>query len=180
MNLNKVFLIGRLTKDPDVRSTPSGQTVATISMATNRAWTSQSGQKQDATEYHTIIAWGRLAEICSQYLKRGGLAMFEGRLQTSSWDDKTTGAKRYKTEIVAESMQLGPRPASTGQGGYSGQQSGGYSAPVADIKRSAPAAAPVSSIPVVDADIPIIDENELTRQGVEEGEVSIKDSDLPF
>src|SRR3989304_5841912 len=110
MNLNKVYLIGRLTRDPELRSTPSGQQVATLGLATSRVWNDQaSGQKREATEFHSIVAWGRLAEICSQYLRKGSLAMFEGRLQTRSWEDKTSGAKRYATEIVAESMQLGPR-----------------------------------------------------------------------
>jgi single-strand DNA-binding protein len=111
MNLNKVFIIGRLTQDPELRSTPSGQKVATVRMATNRTWNDQAtGSKRESTEFHTIIAWGRLAEICSQYLKRGGLAFFEGRMQTRSWDDKQSGQKRYSTEIVAENMQIGPRP----------------------------------------------------------------------
>ncbi len=169
MNLNKVILIGRLTQEPETRSTPNGQTVTTIRMATNRTWNDQaSGQRKDATEYHTVVAWGRLAEIASQYLKRGGLAMIEGRIQTRSWDDKNTGAKRYMTEIVAENLQLGPRTEGSGSS-YQGASSS-----AAPVSNRAPAAAPV-----VD-DIPIIDENELTHQGVEEQEVKIKEEDLPF
>lgn len=160
MNLNKVFLIGRLTQDPETRSTPSGQTVTTLRMATNRVWSNQ-GQKQESTEYHTVIAWARLGEIASQYLKRGGLVMIEGRLQTRSWDDKNTGAKRYMTEIVAENLQLGPRSDFSG-------------APAGDFKRPAPQ----SNAP--EPEIPIIDENELAHQGVEEGDVKIKEDDLPF
>ncbi len=169
MNLNKVFLIGRLTQDPETRSTPTGQTVTTLRMATNRVWTNQAtGAKQDATEFHTVIAWGRLGEIASQYLKRGGLLMIEGRIQTRSWDDKNTGAKRYMTEIVAENLQLGPRQAGT-------TASDGYHAPASAARKPV---APVSAAP--DADIPIIDENELARQGVEETEMSVKEEDLPF
>lgn len=165
MNLNKVFIIGRLTQDPETRSTPNGQTVTTLRMATNRVWSNQStGQKQEATEYHTVIAWARLGEIASQYLKRGGLVMIEGRIQTRSWDDKTTGAKRYMTEIVAENLQLGPRSDFGGQG-----------APMGGAKRTAPQNAPAS-----EPEIPIIDENELAHQGVEEEEVKIKEDDLPF
>lgn len=170
MNLNKVYLIGRLTHDPEVRSTPSGQQVATVKLATSRVWNDQATQqKREATEFHTIVAWGRLAEICGQYLKKGGLAMFEGRLQTRSWDDKTSGAKRYSTEIVAESMQLGPRTANTP---YSA------SAPVADIRRPAPAARPASSS--VEPEIPVINEDELTVAGIDEEPKPIKDTDLPF
>src|SRR6266540_208596 len=100
MNLNKVFLIGRLTQEPEARSTAAGQNVTTLRLATNRVWNNQStGQKQEATEYHTVVAWGRLGEIASQYLKRGGLVMIEGRLQTRSWQGKD-GNKRYTTEII--------------------------------------------------------------------------------
>lgn len=166
MNLNKVFLIGRLTQDPEVRSTPSGQQVATIRIATSRVWNDQATrQKREATEFHTIVAWGRLAEICGQYLKKGGLALFEGRLQTRSWDDKTTGAKRYVTEIVAENMQLGPRQ-------FGAPQSAPASAPVSDIRRPAS--------PMAEPEIPVINEDELTVAGIEEEPKQIKDTDLPF
>ncbi len=177
MNLNKVYLIGRLTHDPEVRSTPSGQQVATIKLATSRVWNDQATQqKRESTEFHTIVAWGRLAEICGQYLKKGGLAMFEGRLQTRSWDDKTTGAKRYATEIVAESMQLGPRSANlpTGQAGAPYQSS----APVADIRRPAPMARPASASS--ESELPVINEDELTVAGIDEEPKPIKDTDLPF
>lgn len=170
MNLNKVYLIGRLTHDPEVRSTPSGQQVATVKLATSRVWNDQATQqKREATEFHTIVAWGRLAEICAQYLKKGALAMFEGRLQTRSWDDKTTGAKRYMTEIVAESMQLGPR-----------QTNAPYqpSAPVADIRRPAPAARQATAS--TEPEIPVINEDELTVAGMDEEPKPIKDTDLPF
>src|SRR3989338_3695897 len=125
MNLNKVILIGRLTQDPETRSTPSGQTVATLRMATNRVWTNQGGQKQEAVEFHTIVAWGRLAEIAGQYMKKGGLAMIEGRLQTRSWVGQD-GQKKYRTEIVAENLQLGPRPANAGQDTAPRSQGNGF------------------------------------------------------
>ncbi len=167
MNLNKVYLIGRLTHDPEVRSTPSGQQVATIRMATTRVWNDQATRaKREATEFHTIVAWGRLAEICSQYLKKGGLALFEGRLQTRSWDDKTTGAKRYVTEIIAESMQLGPRPYGAAPAAASARPA------VSDVKRPA--------MPTTEPEIPVIQEDELTVAGIEEEPKPIKDTDLPF
>jgi len=111
MNLNKVFLIGRLTADPEMRSTPSGQAVCSLRIATNRIWTDrESGQRQEKTEYHNIVLWRRLAEIASQYLTKGSLVLIEGRLETRSWED-ASGNKRYRTEIIAENLQLGPKTA---------------------------------------------------------------------
>ncbi len=171
MNLNKVYLIGRLTQDPDLRSTPTGQQVATVKLATSRVWNDQAThQKREATEFHTIIAWGRLAEICGQYLRKGGLAMFEGRLQTRSWDDKNTGAKRYMTEIVAESMQLGPRSTNPGFAG----------SPAPTPRMDAPRPSTSSGQASPEPDIPVINEDELTVSGMEEEPKKINDSDLPF
>lgn len=111
MNLNKVILVGNLTADPELRNTPSGQQVCTFRLATNRFWNNKtSGQQQKETEYHTVVAWGRLAEISSQFLTKGSLAMVEGRIRTRSWQD-SAGSKHYRTEIIAERMQLGPRGA---------------------------------------------------------------------
>lgn len=167
MNLNEVRLIGRLTQDPETRTTPGGQGVTTVRLATNRVWNDQvTHQKKEATEFHTIICWGRLGEICGQYLKKGSEAMFGGRLQTRSWDDKTSGQKRYATEIVAEFMQLGQRPSGSS---YQG------AAPVADIRRG-PAPAKTSAEP----EIPVINEDELTVAGIEEEPKPINDADLPF
>ncbi len=171
MNLNKVLLIGRLTQDPEARSTPSGQNVTTIKMATNRVWTDASAGRKEATEFHTVIAWGRLGDIASNYLKKGALVMIEGRLQTRSWDDKNTGQKRYITEIIAENLQMGPRPAGgAGQGSY---EPGSY-------KRPAPAMGAGKPAPVKEDDIPIIGEDEPLNAGVEEDEMKFKESDLPF
>jgi len=109
MNLNKVFIIGRLTADPEAKTIPSGQTVSSFGLATNRVWTNQqTKQKEEKTEFHNIVLWGRLAEIASQYLKKGALVLIEGRLQTRSWQDQS-GSKRYRTEIVGENIQMGPR-----------------------------------------------------------------------
>lgn len=110
MNLNKVFILGRLTADPQLRSTPGGQQVASFSLATNRVWNDKAGQKKEEVEFHNIVVWGRQAEIASKYLSKGGLALVEGRLQTRSWDDKQ-GQKRKTTEIIADRIQLGPRSA---------------------------------------------------------------------
>ncbi|MBI2410375.1 MAG: single-stranded DNA-binding protein [Candidatus Kerfeldbacteria bacterium] len=104
MDLNKVMLIGRLTRDPEMRTIPSGENVATFSIATGRQWTDKSsGEKKSVTEFHNVVAWRRLADICGQYLKKGRQVYIEGRLQTRSWDDPS-GNKRYRTEIVAENL----------------------------------------------------------------------------
>jgi single-strand DNA-binding protein len=109
MNLNKVFLIGNLTRDPEARALPSGQAVSSFGLATNRMWTdSQTKEKKKQAEFHNIVAFGKLAEICNQYLNKGKLVYVEGRLQTRSWDDQE-GNKKYRTEIVADGMQMGPR-----------------------------------------------------------------------
>jgi single-strand DNA-binding protein len=103
MNLNKAMIIGNLTRDPETRNTPSGQMVASFSVATNMVWNDQSGQQQKKTEFHNVVAWRKLAEICSQYLKKGSKVYIEGRLQTSDWTGQD-GNKRYRTEIVAENL----------------------------------------------------------------------------
>ena len=104
MDLNKVQIIGRLTRDPEIRTTTTGKNVASFSVATGFTWTDQSGTKKEQTEFHNVVAWGKLADIIGQYLKKGKQVYLEGRLQTTSWDDKTSGQKRYKTEIIAENM----------------------------------------------------------------------------
>lgn len=121
-SLNKVQLIGNVTRDPEVRQIPSGQMVCTIGIATNRTWKDASGNKQDATEFHNIVCWGRLAEIAGQYVKKGTKVYFEGRLQTRSWDDQESGKKAYRTEIVAENMIILTPKGMTegGSPGYSG------------------------------------------------------------
>lgn len=110
MNLNKAFIIGRLTNDPDSRSLPSGQPVTSFSLATNRVWNDQSGNKKEDVQFHNVVVFGRLAEIAARYLAKGRLVFIEGRIQTRSWEDKE-GTRRYRTEIIAENLQLGPRPA---------------------------------------------------------------------
>ena len=126
MDLNKVILVGRVTADPQVRSTPGGQAVTTIGVATNRTWTDKGGQKQEQTEFHNVVLWGRQAEIAGQYLTKGAMVLIEGRLQTRSWTDKN-GQQRKTTEVMAERMQLGPRAANAGAGG--GNWGGGKASP---------------------------------------------------
>lgn len=140
MNLNKAMIIGNLTRDPEVKNTPNGQTVASFSVATNMVWTDASGQKQEKAEFHNIVAWRKLAEICGQYLRKGSKVYIEGRMQTRDWTGQD-GVKRYRTEINAENMIM----LSSNQGG-----GGNFSAP-----SSAPMPtqeAPVSNEPVINVD----------------------------
>ena len=122
MNVNKVILVGRLTKDPELRTTPSGQTVTSISLATNNFWTDKSGQKQEKTEFHNIVLWGKTAEVAGQYLVKGQEAYFEGRLQTRAYTGKD-GVERRTTEIVAETMQFGSKPGAGAGAGNSNYNS---------------------------------------------------------
>lgn len=129
---NKAFLIGNLGRDPEVRSTTSGQPVANFSIATSRRWKDRDGNRQEQTEWHNIVCFGRLAEIAGQYLSKGRQIFVEGRIQTRSWDDRNTGEKKYRTEVVADNFQmLGSRSDFEGGGGggggsYGGGGGGGY------------------------------------------------------
>ena len=135
MNLNKAMIIGNLTRDPEVRTTPGGASVASFSVATNYVWTDQSGQKQEKAEYHNVVAWRKLADIIGQYLKKGSKVFIEGRIQTRDWTGQD-GVKRYRTEIIAENMIMLDRP---------GDGSSSYSKPskntdLPTIEQDAPAA----------------------------------------
>ena len=120
--INKVILVGRLGKDPEIRSTPGGQTVAKFTMATDEKFTDKSGEKQERTEWHNIVAWARLAEICGQYLRKGSLVYIEGSIRTDSWEDKESGQKRYRTEIIAREMKMLDRKRDSEEGGGYGSR----------------------------------------------------------
>lgn len=109
MYLNKVMIIGNLTRDPELKALPSGIQVASISVATNRVWKDVNGAKQEATDYHNVVVFGRQAETAAQYLKKGSNVFVEGRLQTRSWDGQD-GKKQYRTEVIADRVQFGQRP----------------------------------------------------------------------
>jgi single-strand DNA-binding protein len=117
MNINKVILFGNLTRDPEIKSLPSGMQVATFGIATNRVFRDRSGNKQEQADFHNIVVFGRQAETVSQYLKKGSSAFVEGRIQTRSWEKD--GEKRSRTEIVAERVQFGPKSGGAGGGNYS-------------------------------------------------------------
>ena len=136
--INKVIIVGRLGKDPEIRSTPQGTSVAKFTVATDEKFTDRSGERQERTEWHNIVAWGKLGEICGQYLRKGKLVYIEGSIRTDSWDDKESGQKKYRTEIVARDMKMldrrGDDGGSGGGGGYSQSQSrGGSSKPASDM-----------------------------------------------
>lgn len=133
MYLNKAIIIGNLTRDPELKALPSGIQVTSLSLATNRVWKDKAGAKQEASDFHNVVVFGRQAETSAQYLKKGQQVMIEGRIQTRSWDDKATGEKKYRTEIVAESVQFGPKA-----GGFTGGANASSGGQNADTK-SAPA-----------------------------------------
>jgi single-strand DNA-binding protein len=116
-SLNKVMLIGNLGRDPELRYTTSGVAVATFGLATNESWKDQDGNVQEKTEWHNIVAWRKLAEICGEWLKKGKKVYVEGRLQTRSYDDRNTGTKKYMTEIVADSIIMLDSRGATSEGG---------------------------------------------------------------
>jgi single-strand DNA-binding protein len=122
MYLNKAIIIGNLTRDPELKSLPSGIKVCSFSVATNRVWKDKNGAKQESADYHNIVVFGRQAETVSQYMKKGNSILVEGRMQTRSWDDKNSGEKKYRTEIIADRVQFGPRSSGGGQGSSSSTQ----------------------------------------------------------
>lgn len=164
MNLNKAIIIGNVTQDPEVRSTPSGQQVANFSVATNRIWNDRNtNERQQKTEFHNVVAWGRLAEIAGQYLTKGALVMIEGRIETRSWEDQNSGQRRYRTEIIADNMQLGPR-----RSGSSNTDSAPSSTP-ASSESKAPQKKDEEDLPTIDAE---------SGPSSSDDEVDIKD--IPF
>lgn len=156
MNFNKAIVVGNLTRDPETRTLPSGQPVVNFSVATNRIYTDKEGNKQQTPEFHNIVAFGKLADICSRYLTKGKMVLIEGRIQTRSWQGQD-GVKKYRTEIVAENMQMGPRSGDAG------------------------ASAPTTPPPSAAEEIPIIETEELSStESEEEKEEGVNVKDIPF
>lgn len=168
MDLNKAMLIGNIVNDPEMRTTPNGQNVTSFRIATNRRWKNQAtGEYNEDSQFHSIVAWGKLAEICSQYMSKGQKVYIEGRITTRSWDDAQTGQKRYMTEVVAENaiMLSQKRDSNTGGGGnYTSQAAPNNSAMNAPQQRNN------ASIPSPEQ-IPTIDVNDQDE---------IKVEDIPF
>jgi single-strand DNA-binding protein len=155
MNLNKVFIMGRVTADPEVRTTPMGDHVTAFSIASNRVWNDKSGAKKESAEFHNVVLWGRQADVAGQFLVKGSVVFVEGRLQTRSWQGKD-GVTRRVTEIIGERMQLGPRPggAQRSEASFSGGENDSHNNE--DIQSS--------EVPVIEVE--------------DDGE--IKPEDLPF
>lgn len=189
MNLNKAFVLGNLTRDPERRNLPSGQAVCNFGLATNRFYTDKNGQKQQVVEFHNIVVFGKMAETASQYLKKGSLALIEGRLQTRNWQDPSSGQTRYRTEIIAERLQLPPKSL-TPQTGTSYQpsqpsQPSNYQKPqiktavnqedIPVIEEEAPSANPTSQPNNSTADEPTI---EPIKDENEDEEIDVKN--IPF
>ncbi len=124
MYLNKAIVIGNLTRDPELKSLPSGIKVCSFSLATNRVWKDKNGARQESADYHNVVVFGRQAETVAQYMKKGNSILVEGRMQTRSWDDKTSGEKKYRTEIIADRTQFGPKGGAVSGGGASYQGDG--------------------------------------------------------
>lgn len=138
MNVNKAIIVGRLTRDPEMRTTPNGQTVANFSIATSRQWKDQGGQKQEKTDFHNIVAWGKQGEVIGQYVTKGQELYVEGRIETRSWDDKDTNKKVYRTEIVLEKFEFGAKAGAGGSQGGNYNNQNNYAAP--QNQNAAPAA----------------------------------------
>lgn len=168
MNLNKAMIIGNLTRDPETRTTPTGQTVTNFGVATNFIWNDASGQRQTKVEYHNIVAWRRLAEICAQYLKKGNKVYIEGRLQTREWTT-TDGQKRQRTEIIADNMIMldtkGSRPAE---------------ATPAPTPVAAATAAPVEEPPIITEETPTHEGTGPTSPSNPTGSEEVRVEDIPF
>ena len=116
------MLFGNLTRDPELRALPSGMNVVNFSLATNRTYKDRDGKKQEQTDFHNVVVFGKQADTVNQYLKKGSSVFVEGRLQTRSWDDKTSGEKKYRTEVVADRVQFGPKGSGGGGGGKRDEQ----------------------------------------------------------
>jgi single-strand DNA-binding protein len=177
MNLNKAFVLGNVTRDPEVRAMPNGQQVVNFGIATNRFYSDASGQKKQDTEFHNIVCFGKLADISSKYLTKGSLVLIEGRIKTRNWQN-TEGVKQYKTEIIADSMQLGPKGASTGGSSFAASQPA----------QNSPLGRSPMGEPKVE-EIPIIEENQMspgsfvnneppTFEEKRDGEIDV--SEIPF
>ena len=176
MSLNRAQIIGNLTRDPELRQTATGQSVCSFGVATNRVYTDREGQKQEQVEYHNIVAWARLAEICNQYLGKGRKVFVEGRLQTREWEGQD-GVKRRSTEIVADTMIMLDRAPAGGGVAPTPQAA----APPVQPAVPQPAVAAPEAIPTISYDEPTVDNTAPpapTEPGVTEEEVKVED--IPF
>ena len=182
MNLNKAFVLGNVTRDPEVRSLPSGQQVTSFSIATNRFYTSGAGEKKQEVEFHNIVCFGKLADISSRYLNKGSLVLIEGRIKTRNWVN-SQGIKQYRTEIIAESMQLGPKGAGSPNASRTSNYGKSFSRPEPEQPNNPTAGG--DEIPVIEENYPL-PQAELTSNSPKEtpfegdaaDEIDVRD--IPF
>ena len=168
MNVNKVMIVGRLTRDPEVRTTTSGQSVTNISVATSYTWKDQSGQQQQKTEFHNVVAWARRGEVIAQYFVKGQEIFVEGRLETRSWDDTDSGKKMYRTEIILDNFEFGAKPNNSNQAydnNYSAQSTQSTQQPASNPVQQSNTQQPIQN------EIPTIDLNKSQE---------VKIEDVPF
>jgi single-strand DNA-binding protein len=163
LSLNRAQIIGNLTRDPELRYTPNEQAVASFAVATNRVWVDANGEKKEAAEFHDVVTWGKLAEICGQILSKGRKVYIEGRLQTRTWEGQD-GVKRQKTEIVAENMLVLDKPKE-GAPGYN--------------PNAGPGAAPMSD-PMMGGGAPVADMSAPADMGGMSGNAEVNLDDIPF
>jgi len=163
MNFNKAIIAGNLTRDPEVKNLPSGQSVASFGVASNRHYTDKEGNKQQSTEFHNIVAFGKRADVCSRYLKKGMPILIEGRLQTNNWQGQD-GVKRYRTEIIMEFMQMGPRLA--------GADSASPTTPAETPDQTKPTPISQEEIPVIEAEEPIETKDENSESSTKDESAS--------
>lgn len=161
MNLNKAFILGNLTRAPETRTLPSGQSVAVFGVATNRFYTDSSGEKKQDAEFHNVVAFGRLADICSRYLNKGSMVLVEGRLKTRSWQN-SSGIKQFRTEIIATNIQLAPK--TMGSQIPTAQQEG--------LKQE--------EIPIIEEETPPSNKDNNKKENIDGGEEEIDVKDIPF
>lgn len=152
MYLNKVMLYGNLTRDPELRSMPNGNKVTSFSLATNRVYIDTAGAKQESVTYHNVVAFGKPAETINQYLKKGQGVYVEGRIENRSWDDKTTGEKKYRTEIIVDNFQFGPKSSGGSSSSYGAGEQPASSKPSVEPKKPG-----LDSIDYGDSDINLDD-----------------------
>lgn len=173
MNFNKIFVLGNVTRDPEVRSLPSGQQVTTFGLATNRFYTAGTGEKKQETEFHNIVCFGKLADISSRYLNKGSLVLIEGRVKTRNWVNNQ-GIKQYRTEVIAENLQLGPKGSGSGNSSYNKP----FSSPEPDTSHLASS----QEIPIIQEDFaPAPEDNsskEVSFEDQSAEEIDVKD--IPF
>lgn len=166
MNFNKAFVLGNITKDIETRSLPSGQQVVSFTVATNRSYTDASGQKKEEAEFHNIVAFGKLADIISRYMSKGSLIFIVGRIKTRNWTDQQ-GQKHWKTEIIAEEMQMGPKSSGVSGGGGNNYQPRSFGSSS-------------EKVPAKEPEIPVIEENSMPSAEYVPNTDEIDVKDIPF